>query len=136
MTISAYALLGFAAWTLLTLTATVGFYRWSRVFTGRASVAEWRADEPQGSEWYRRAMRAHANCVENLPVFATVVLLGLVSGLQDPRFDALAVLVVVARVLQTLVHVSLVQTNVVASVRFAFFFAQVLAMVAMMVILV
>lgn len=136
MTVSAYALLAFAAWTLFTLAATVGVYRWSRVFTGRASVAEWRADEPQGSEWYRRAMRAHANCVENLPVFATVVLLGLVSGLQDPRFDALAVLVVVARVLQTLVHVSLVQTNVVASVRFAFFFAQVLAMVAMMVILV
>lgn len=136
MNISAYALLGFAAWTLLTLTATVGVYRWSRVLTGRASVAEWRADEPQGSEWYRRAMRAHANCVENLPVFATVVLLGLVSGLHDSRFDALAVLVLVARVLQTLVHVSLVQTNVVASVRFAFFFAQLLAMLAMMVILV
>jgi len=136
MTISAYALLGFAAWTLFTLTATVGVYRWSRVFTGRASVAEWRADEPQGSEWYRRSMRAHANCVENLPVFAVVVLLGLVSGLQDSRFDALAILVVVARVLQTSVHVSLVQTNVVASVRFAFFFAQVLAMLAMMAMLV
>jgi len=136
MTISAYALLGFAAWTLFTLAATVGVYRWSRVFTGRASVAEWRADEPQGSEWYRRSMRAHANCVENLPVFAVVVLLGLVSGLQDSRFDALAILVVVARVLQTSVHVSLVQTNVVASVRFAFFFAQVLAMLAMMAMLV
>ncbi len=136
MTVSAYALLGFAAWTLFTLAATVGVYRWSRVFTGRASVAEWRADEPQGSEWYRRSMRAHANCVENLPVFAVVVLLGLVSGLQDSRFDALAILVVVARVLQTSVHVSLVQTNVVASVRFAFFFAQVLAMLAMMAMLV
>jgi uncharacterized MAPEG superfamily protein len=135
MTPAAYALLGFAAWTLFMLAGTVGIYRWSRVLSGRASVAEWRADEPQGSEWYRRAMRAHANCVENLPVFGAVVLLALVTGLHDPRFEALAVTVLVARVLQTSVHVGLVQTNCVASVRFAFFLVQVLAMLAMMAIL-
>src|ERR1700732_5544631 len=57
-----------AAWTLLILFATVGIYRWSRILTGRTAIATWRADEQQGSEWYRRAMRAHINCLENLPI--------------------------------------------------------------------
>ena len=66
MTIPVLVLLAFAAWTLLTLFGSVGVYRWSRILTGRASIA--RADLPQGSEWYQRAVRAHMNCVENLPV--------------------------------------------------------------------
>ncbi len=67
MPIPVWVLLGFAAWTLLLLFATVGVYRWSRILTGRTAIATWRADESQGSEWYRRAMRAHMNCIENLP---------------------------------------------------------------------
>ena len=50
MTIPVLVLLAFAAWTLLTLFGSVGVYRWSRILTGRASIAEWRADLPQGSE--------------------------------------------------------------------------------------
>jgi uncharacterized MAPEG superfamily protein len=73
MSIPVLALLGFAAWTLLPLIGSIGVYRWSRILTGRASIAEWRADMPQGSDWYRRAMRAHMNCVENLPIYAAVV---------------------------------------------------------------
>jgi hypothetical protein len=73
MNIPVLVLLGFAAWTLLTLIGSVGVYRWSRILTGRASVAEWRADVPQGCEWYQRSMRAHMNCVENLPLFAALV---------------------------------------------------------------
>ena len=63
-------LLGFAAWTLLLLSATVGVYRWSRILTGRAGAGAFQADNIQGEEWYKRAMRAHANCMENLPCSA------------------------------------------------------------------
>jgi MAPEG family protein len=66
-------LLGFAGWTLLTLCISVGAYRWSLILTGRATLSEWRADIPQRSDWYRRAMRAHVNCVENLPVLGALV---------------------------------------------------------------
>ena len=59
MIIPVWVLLGFAAWTLLILFSTVGVYRWSRILTGRTGIAQWRADEQQGSEWYRRAIRAH-----------------------------------------------------------------------------
>ena len=45
MPIPVWVLLGFAAWTLLTLFTTIGVYRWTRILTGRASIAEWRADE-------------------------------------------------------------------------------------------
>ena len=69
MNIPVLVLLGFAVWTLLILTITVGVYRWHRILTGRSSIAEWRADLPQGSEWYQRGVRARMNCVENLPVY-------------------------------------------------------------------
>ena len=39
MTIATCVLLGFAAWTLAVL-ARNGVYRWSRIFTGRASMRE------------------------------------------------------------------------------------------------
>ena len=63
MTIPQWALLGFAVWTLLVLFGTVGVYRWSRILTGRVRISDWQANQPQGSDWYRRAMRAHMNCV-------------------------------------------------------------------------
>ncbi len=131
MTIPQWALLAFSIWTVLVLLATVGVYRWSNILTGRTDIAEWQADLPQGSEWYRRAIRAHANCLENLPVFAAIVYCATVAGARGSLMDVLAVLVLVARLCQTTVHLSLVQTNAVVSVRFAFFLVQVLSMLGM-----
>lgn len=42
MPIPVWVLLGFAAWTLLILFATVEVYRWSRILTGRTAIASWR----------------------------------------------------------------------------------------------
>lgn len=131
MTIPVWILLAFAAWTLLTLVATVGIYRWSRITTGRAAISEWRADLPQGSEWYRRAMRAHGNCVENLVVYGAVVVAIVASGVRAATLDTLAIVLIVARICQTLVHLGPQQTDLVAAVRFAFFFVQVVCMVWM-----
>lgn len=131
MSIPVWVLLAFAGWTLLTLLATVGVYRWSHILTRRASLGEWRADEAQGSEWYRRAMRAHANCVENLPVYGAIVLAIVASGVQGTFLDTLAIVLIVARVCQTLVHLGPPQTDVVAGIRFGFFFTQLVCMVAM-----
>jgi uncharacterized MAPEG superfamily protein len=131
MTIPVWVLLLFAGWTLATLLATVGVYRWSRILTGRAALSEFRADEPQGSDWYRRAMRAHANCVENLPLYAAVVVAIATSGVRSPVLDTLAVVLLAARVLQTVTHVVVEQTDPVVGVRFAFFFIQIACMAAM-----
>jgi uncharacterized MAPEG superfamily protein len=136
MSVPVAVLLGFAFWTLLTLFGSVGVYRWSRILTGRQEIATFRADVVEGADWYKRAMRAHANCVENLPVYGAIVVALLATGVTSPALDALALAVLVGRVLQTSVHVALPQTNAVVSVRFAFFLLQALAMVAMMGVLV
>ena len=131
MTIPVWVLLFFAGWTLATLLGTVGVYRWRRILTGRAALSEFRADEQHGSAWYRRAMRAHANCVENLPVYAAVVVAIVASGARSFTLDRLAVVLLVSRVLQTVTHVAFVQTDAVVGVRFAFFFVQIVCMAAM-----
>jgi uncharacterized MAPEG superfamily protein len=131
MTIPVWVLLLFAGWTLATLLATVGVYRWSRILTGRAALSEFRADEQHGSEWYRRAMRAHANCVENLPVYAAIVVAIAASGVRSPTLDTLAVVLLVARALQTVTHVAVEQTDAAVGVRFAFYFIQIVCMAGM-----
>jgi uncharacterized MAPEG superfamily protein len=131
MNIPVLVLLGFAAWTLLVLFLTIGVYRWSRVFTGRASVAEWRADLPQGSDWYRRAMRAHMNCIENLPVYGAIVAAIVATGTRSVALDWLSIAILAGRVCQTLTHIIAPPTNAWAAIRFAFFSVQVGSMLAM-----
>lgn len=136
MTVPMWSLLAFASWTLLLLVFTVGTYRWSRILTGRARLAAFRADAADGEDWYRRATRAHANCIENLPVFAAIVLALSASGLAGTAVNILSLAVPVARVAQSLVHVGFVQTDRVVGVRFTFFSVQAacfLALIAMIV---
>lgn len=127
MILPVWMLVGFAAWTVLLLLATVGVYRWSRILTGRVAIRNFRADQIEGADWYKRAMRAHANCVENLPVFGAIVFGLYVGNVTGALVNALTVAVLVARIMQSMVHVCFVQTNAVASVRFGFFFVQIVS---------
>ena len=121
-------LLGFAAWTLLLLLATVGAYR--------AGMRDFPADRIEGQDWYVRSMRAHANCVENLPVFAVLVYALRASGVVHPAVDPLCAVILVARIHQSLVHVCFPQTDRVVSLRFAFFFVQFLSFGALIALIV
>ena len=129
MTVPAWMLLGFAMWTLLLLLFTVGIYRWSRIFTGRTPIRDFPADAAGGEDWYKRATRAHANCIENLPVFGAIVFGLYVAGISGTLVDSLAVTVLVARIIQSLVHVCFVHTDAVASWRFTFYFVQFICLV-------
>jgi uncharacterized MAPEG superfamily protein len=120
-------LLGFATWTLLLLITTVGVYRWSRILTGRVEIRSFRADQVEGDDWYKRAMRAHANCVENLPVFGAIIFALYVGNVTSSLVNVLAIAILIARMLQSLVHVCFVQTNTVASIRFTFFSVQIIS---------
>jgi uncharacterized MAPEG superfamily protein len=124
MTIPVWVLLGFAGWTLIILLLSVGVYRWSRILRGRQGISEFSADGAGGADWYKRATRAHANCIENLPVFAALVYAVRACGVEHPAVNLLCVAIVVARVVQSLVHVSVPQTDRVVSVRFTFYFVQ------------
>lgn len=131
MTLPVLSVLFFAVWTYLLLFSTIGWYRWSRILTGRSPISSFTAVNPEGADWYKRAMRAHANCIENLPVFAAVVFAIYVAGFESATIDFLAVTVPIARVGQTVVHVMLPETNNTVTVRFAFFFTQVVCVLAM-----
>lgn len=132
MSILLWSVVGFAAWTTLTLLLGVGLNRWSLILTGRRTLTDFPADQPHGSIAYRRAVRAHANCVENLPVYTALALVISVVELSSPTIETLALIFMAARVCQTLVHVLLEETNMTVGVRFTFFFAQIITMLWMM----
>ncbi len=131
MTIPMWMLLGFATWTLLLLMATVGVYRWANILGRRAPIASFRSDQLEGDDWYRRGTRAHANCVENLPVFCAIVLVISAIGVAGPAVNYLCAIVLIARVCQSLVHVSHAQTDAFVAVRFSFFSIQLVSFLAL-----
>src|ERR671912_235042 len=100
MMLPVWMLVGFAAWTVLLLLGTVGVYRWSHILTGRVAIRNFRADQVEGADWYKRAMRAHANCVENLPVFGAIVVALYIGNVGGALIDGLAAAILVARVMQ------------------------------------
>ena len=98
-------LLGFAAWTLL-LIAGVFLYPGMRFLTG-TPINHWpRGNKPaDDAPFVKRLEDAHANCLENLPVFAVIVLVAAALGrLAD--IQALAPWVLYARIGQSLAHLS------------------------------
>jgi uncharacterized MAPEG superfamily protein len=115
--------------------ATVGVHRWTLIMSGRAQIHTFPADAPNGPDWYKRATRAHANCIENLPVFASIVVVLSLVGVQGSAVDALCWLVLGARLCQTSVHVGFEQTARVVSIRFSFFTVQLLSMLGLVALI-
>jgi uncharacterized MAPEG superfamily protein len=102
--------------------ATVGTYRWSRILTGTAGIGSFPAEQIEGASWYQRGTRAHANCIENLPVSGTIVLALQAGSVEGTLMDGLSIAILTARIVQSLVHVCFIQTDAVVSVRFVSFF--------------
>ena len=97
------ALLLFAAWTLLLMMTYIG-YRVALVFTRGTPADSWtRGTVTKDPGFFTRAQHAHLNCVENLPVFAAVVLGAYALG-QAPVADFAGPYVLVARLAQSTVH--------------------------------
>ena len=97
------ALLGFSAWTLLLVTC-VFLYRGLR-FVGGTPINSWPRNAKPADELplVRRLEDAHANCLENLPVFGAIVLVAAALG----KLEAIALLapwVLYARIGQSLAH--------------------------------
>ncbi len=117
------ALLAFAAWTLFLPMIYAGYRTWL-VLTGKKRADAWTRGQPTDDPGFIvRASHAHANCVENLPVFAAVVLAAVALG-QSAVVDALAVYFIAARLAQSIVHMIAVNHWAVF-IRANFFFVQV-----------
>jgi uncharacterized MAPEG superfamily protein len=123
VTYSLWSLLGFAVWTLLLVVLGIGLPRVRAVLLGEARPNSFQPAVPHGSDRYQRTMRAHMNCVENLPVFAALVLIGAVIRIESTPFELAALAVLPARVLQSITHVASGRNRAVL-VRFTFFCVQ------------
>jgi len=136
MSIPQWTLLGFTFWTLLLLAATVGVYRWGMILLRGARVASFHSDRLEGALWYQRGTRAHANCIENLPVFGAIVFVITALGMQGRTIDTLCVLILASRICQSLVHVSHEQTDAFVAVRFSFYSVQLVSFLALIALIV
>jgi uncharacterized MAPEG superfamily protein len=97
-------LIGYVLWTLTLLGVVLG-HRTLQVLTGKKASNEFPSGIQHGTDAYWRANRAHVNATENLPLFASVVLVGaLTSADTEAKFGTLALVTLLARVVQSSVH--------------------------------
>jgi uncharacterized MAPEG superfamily protein len=129
---SALALLGYAAWTILLVTC-IGLHRSSLTLSGQRAANSFKPDGSDVSGFGQRLARAHANCYENLPIFATIVLTAIATG-HGSITDPLAPWALLARAAQSTTHI--LSTSVPAvMVRFTFFLVQVVIQISWLVAL-
>jgi uncharacterized MAPEG superfamily protein len=104
MTASISALLGYTGWALA-LAFVVLFYRTAVVFARKTPANSWTrgAQTWQDPPLITRITHAGANCAENLPIVAAVLLAAQALG-QGEVTDGLACWLLAARVAQSTVH--------------------------------
>ncbi len=102
MNLTILSLLLFAAWTLALL-STLAVFRGSLVLFKKRKVNDFKPTGEDVSPFSQRLVRAHANCVENLPVYASVVAVSYMTN-QLYVTDPLAMYALGARILQSVLH--------------------------------
>jgi uncharacterized MAPEG superfamily protein len=117
------ALIFYALWAIA-LVLMVAADRLLLVLRGKAKANSFTAGVPHGTESYWRINRAHMNTLENLPIFAAIVLSGWVVGMETATFNRLAVTVLVTRIVQSVIHIASGSVPAVA-LRFAAFAIQI-----------
>lgn len=118
------ALMCFVVWTIL-LALSYATYRVPMILTGSRKASHWERNGGQTNDdppILQRAKGAHLNCVENLPLFAAVVLAGLATN-QAAVVDGVAAYVFYARVVQSVMHL-IGQSFIFIAVRATFFLIQ------------
>lgn len=128
------ALLIYIVWTLI-LALSYATYRLPLVLTGKKAANHWeRGNAVDDPAILVRAKAAHLNCLENLPLFAALVLVAAATG-QSETVNAVAGFIVAARIGQSLVH--LIGTSFpLVFVRASLFLAQVALMLYLAVALI
>lgn len=102
MTTTLQALHGFIAWTLFLLVLMEAVRSWL-VLTGAVPANGFNPGNTNLSPFMQRLARAHANCLEGLPIFGGLMLLAAVAG-RSAVTDPLAWALPGARIVQSLIH--------------------------------
>lgn len=115
------ALTGFVAWTLFLLVLMEVIRSWL-VATKVVPANGFNPDNSNLSPFMQRLARAHANCLEGLPIFGGLMLIAVVAG-KSAVTDPLAFALLAARIVQSLIHLSSLSAMAV-SLRFTAFAVQ------------
>ncbi len=118
---TAVALTGFIAWTLalLVLMETI---RSKMVLTRQVAANGFMPDNANLSPFMQRLARAHANCLEGLPIFGGLMLVAMVTG-RAGLTDGLAPVLLGARLVQSCIHLASLSPTAV-TLRFTAFAVQ------------
>ena len=115
------ALVGFIAWSLFLLVLMEAI-RSKLVLTKAVAANGFTPDNSNLSPFMQRLARAHANCVESLPVFGGLMLVAVLAG-KSSITDPLAYALLGARILQSIIHLSSLSALAV-TLRFSAFAVQ------------
>ena len=120
-TSTAVALTGFIAWSLALLVLMEAI-RSKMVLAKEVAANGFLPDNSNLSPFMQRLARAHANCLEGLPILGGLMLVALATG-RSAVTDSLAFALLAARVVQSIIHlISLSPTAV--TLRFTAFAIQ------------
>lgn len=118
---SSLALTGFITWALLLL-VLMEVLRSQLVLRRKVPANAFAPDNAGLSPFMQRLARAHANCIESLPIFGGLLLVAIATN-RASITDPLAYLFLGSRVFQSLVHLASV-TEAAVTIRFTAFAVQ------------
>jgi len=121
MTPTLIALTGFLAWSLFLLVLMEAIR--TRLVLARTVPANgFPPDNANLSPFMQRLARAHANCIEGLPIFGGLMIVAVLAG-RSAVTDPLAYVFLAARIIQSTVHLVSVSARAV-TLRFSAFAVQ------------
>lgn len=120
-TMSGFVLTALIAWALLLLLWMEALRTWL-VLRGQVPANGFTPGNEGLSPFMQRLARAHANCIEGLPIFGGLLLVAIVTD-RPQVTDSLAPALLAARVMQSVIHLASTSAPAV-SVRFAAFAVQ------------
>lgn len=115
------ALLAFTCWTLALLVLMEAI-RSKLVLTGEVPANGFNPENSNLSLFMQRLARAHANCLEGLPVFGGLMVVAVLAGKANVT-DPFAYALLAARVVQSTIHLASTSSGAVTA-RFAAFAVQ------------
>ena len=115
------ALTGFVAWSLFLL-VLMEVIRSKLVLTKAVAANGFNPENSNLSPFMQRLARAHANCIEGLPIFGGLMIIAVVAG-RSSITDPLAYALLTARILQSIIHLTSLSALAV-TLRFSAFAVQ------------
>jgi uncharacterized MAPEG superfamily protein len=116
------ALTGFIAWSLALLILMEVIRGWL-VLTKAVASNRFQPDNANLSLFMQRLARAHANCLEGLPIFGGILLVAAMTN-RSAVTEPLAFVFLAARLVQSLIHLSSLSVLAV-NLRFTAFAVQI-----------